>query len=484
MTIGLRLWSHAGILLLLIAVVAGAAGFGLGGNIVLALGATALLIGVVATALFARSVTRPLAHAAHVARQVAAGDLFEKIEAQGTGDAGELFDALHGMIRSLKQIALNVRHSVDAIHSATKEITAGNNNLSRRTTEQASNLEETASSMEQFTSTTRQNAQNCDRASDLAADAVNVAVKSGAVMDRVVATMNLITESAGKIVDVIGVIENIAFQTNLLALNASVEAARAGEQGLGFAVVAGEVRALAQRAAEAAREIKALIDNSVSRIDEGATLVQEAGTTIGELATTVNQVSQIIGEIAAASNEQSAGITQVNEVIVQMDTVTQHNVALVEKLAASASALDEQASRLGASVRALRIDSRDAAVAAQALVKQAVEYLKQYGREQAIRAYHDPNGAFVQGDLYIVLYDMNGNNVAHGANAQSRGKNLIDAKDADGKYFMRERVALARERNSFWQDYKFLNPVTRHIESKSSYFERVGDLLVGCGIYK
>jgi methyl-accepting chemotaxis protein len=484
LSIGQRLWTHSGLLLAMIALVTAAADLGMGDIAVAVLGAAAVLVGVGATVLVTRSVTRPVAHATHVARQVAAGDLFERIETHHAAEAEELFDALGGMIRSLKQIVLNVRHSVDAIRAATKGITAGNDDLSQRTAEQASSLEETASSMEQLTSTVKQNAQSCDRASKLAGNAVNEAIKSGAATNRVVATMDLITESARKIVDVIGVIENISFQTNILALNASVEAARAGEQGRGFAVVAGEVRGLAQRSADAAREIKTLIDNSVTRIEQGATLVQEAGTTVNGLVKTVNEVSEVIGEIAAASTEQRAGIEQVNGVIAQMDAVTQQNADLVEQLAASAAALDEQASQLGAAVRALRIDSRDAAVAAQALVKQATTYLRQHGRDQAFAAYEDPQGAFVQGDLYIVVYNMNGKNLAHGANREARGKSLIDAQDADGKYFMRERIALAREHASFWQDYKYLNPVTREVEPKSSYFERLDDLIVGCGIYK
>lgn len=484
MNIGRRVWSHSGFLLLLIALVTAAAGIGIGDQVVVILGATAVVVGIGATVFAARSVTRPLSHAVDVAQKVAAGDLFETIETEKGAEAEELFDALQHMVRSLRQIALNVRHSVDQIHTATREITAGNNDLSRRTAEQASSLEQTASSMEQFTSTVTSNAQSCDRANELAASAVDAATKSGTVMDSAVATMAHVTESARKIGDVIGVIEDISFQTNILALNASVEAARAGEHGRGFSVVAGEVRGLAQRSAEAAREIKALIEGSVTQINEGGNLVQKAGTTLQDLAATVKQVSDIIGEIAAASNEQSAGIAQVNEVIVQMEAVTQQNAALVEQLAASTSALDDQASQLGAAVRALRTDGQDAAVAAQALVKRAISYLKQHGREAAFAAYHDPNGAFIQGDLYIVVYDIDGNNLAHGANKESRGKNLIDAQDADGKYFMRERVTIARQNESFWQDYKYRNPVTGKTDAKSSYFERVDDLMVGCGIYK
>ena len=484
LSIGQRLWGHSGLLLLLIALIAGAAGIGIDGTLVVVFGVVALLIGVGATVFVTRSVTRPLAHAVDLAQKVAAGDLFERVETERSADAEELFDALGLMVRSLKQIALNVRNSVDQIRTATREITAGNNDLSQRTAEQASSLEQAATSMEQFTSSVTNNAHSCDRANELAANAVNAATKSGTAMDSAVATMRVITESSRKIGDVIGVIEGISFQTNILALNASVEAARAGEHGRGFSVVAGEVRALAQRSAEAAREIKAMIEGSVTQIDEGGKLVQSAGTALQELAASVNQVSEIIGEIAAASNEQSAGIAQVNEVIVQMETVTQQNAALVEQLAASAWALDEQASQLGAAVRALRTDSQDAAVAAQALVKRAISYLKQHGRGAAFAAYHDPNGAFVQGDLYVVVYDMNGNNLAHGANKEARGKNLIDSQDADGKYFMRERVALARQNERFWQDYKYRNPVTGKVEAKSSYFERADDLIVGCGIYK
>lgn len=471
-------------MLLLIALLTVTAASGAGAKAIIAFGTIALLVGLGATVIVARSITAPLTHAVHVAKQVAAGDLFEKIKAQTAGEMEELFGALGGMISSLKRMALNVRHSADAIVSATKEIAAGNNDLSQRTAEQSSSLEETAASMEELTSTVRQNAESCKRASQLAQSATVVAVKGGDVVNRLVATMNLVTESSRKIVDIIGVIDGIAFQTNILALNAAVEAARAGEQGRGFAVVAAEVRNLAQRSAEAAKEIKALIESSVANIDEGAKLVQEAGSTISETVAGVKEVSTIIGEIAAASDEQSAGIEQVNQAIIQMDAVTQQNAALVEEAAAAVGALEEQALHLSAAVRAFRIDERDGAAAAQALVKKAMLYLKQNGRAKAFAAYDDPEGGFVQGDLYIVAFDMNGKNLAHGADPTRRGQVLLDTQDADGKYFMRERVELAKERKSFWQDYKFLNPVTGEIEPKSCCCERVDDLIIGCGFYR
>ena len=305
--------------------------------------------------LLIRSITRPLVRAVQLANTVASGDLTSKIEIKSSDETGLMMQALKDMNDSLYHIVGNVRTSVDTITTATKEIAAGNTDLSQRTEEQASALQQTASSMEELTSTVKQNAENAKQANQLAKGASSIAVKGGDVVGRVVTTMGSINESSRKIVDIISVIEGIAFQTNILALNAAVEAARAGEQGRGFAVVASEVRSLAQRSAAAAKEIKALIGDSVGKVDVGTRLVDEAGKTMAEVVTAVKRVTDIMAEISAASIEQSSGIEQVNKAINQMDEVTQQNAAVVEQAAAAAESLEEEAQNLATSVSIFKL---------------------------------------------------------------------------------------------------------------------------------
>lgn len=293
-----------------------------------------------------RIITTPLQEAVNTARRVADGDLTSRVEVKSTDETGQLLTALKEMNESLVQIVGDVRTGADSIATATEQIAAGNADLSQRTEEQASALEETASSMEELTSTVKQNADNAQQANQLAISASGVAVKGGDVINRVVRTMESITDSSRKISDIIGVIDGIAFQTNILALNAAVEAARAGEQGRGFAVVAAEVRSLAQRSAAAAKEIKTLIEDSVSKVQDGSKLVEEAGHTTQEIVTSIKRVTDIMAEISAASLEQSSGIEQVNTAITQMDDVTQQNAALVEQAAAAAESLEEQAQQM------------------------------------------------------------------------------------------------------------------------------------------
>ena len=281
-----------------------------------------------------------------VSEQIAAGDLTVKIDVDSQDETGHLLGSLKEMNEGLARIVGEVRTGADSIATATEQIAAGNADLSQRTEEQASALEETASSMEELTSTVKQNADNAQQANQLAISASGVAVKGGDVINKVVRTMESITDSSRKISDIIGVIDGIAFQTNILALNAAVEAARAGEQGRGFAVVAAEVRSLAQRSAAAAKEIKTLIEDSVSKVQDGSRLVEEAGHTTQEIVTSIKRVTDIMAEISAASLEQSSGIEQVNTAITQMDDVTQQNAALVEQAAAAAESLEEQALQL------------------------------------------------------------------------------------------------------------------------------------------
>ena len=305
--------------------------------------------------LVTRSITHPVREAVRIAEALARGDLTGRIEARSRDEIGALMRALAGANAQLAVLVRAIQESAATIDGGAHEIAQGNSQLSSRTDSQASSLEETASSMEQITSTVRQNADNAGQANELVQGASAVAVKGGEVVSQVVSTMGEISQSSKRIADIIGMIDGIAFQTNILALNAAVEAARAGDQGRGFAVVAGEVRGLAQRSATAAKEIKALIEDSVGKVNSGATLAAEAGRTMDEVVASVRNVAGITGDITAASREQASGIEQVNQAVSQMEQVTQQNAALVEQVAAAAASLKEQARGLTQAVSAFRI---------------------------------------------------------------------------------------------------------------------------------
>ncbi|GJJ02367.1 methyl-accepting chemotaxis protein [Duganella rhizosphaerae] len=317
-----------------------------GQRFLLALTAGALVLGAWFAYIIGVSITGPIHKAVRVAQTVAAGDLSSKIDVRSKDETGMLLQALKDMNASLVNIVGQVRSGTDTIATASGQIASGNLDLSARTEQQASSLQQTASSMEELTATVKQNGNNSRQAHTLALSASEVAVKGGSVVDEVVDTMSEISASAHKIVDIIAVIDGIAFQTNILALNAAVEAARAGDQGRGFAVVATEVRNLAQRSASAAQEIKALIGDSVNKVESGARLVTQAGSTMREIVVNVRRVTDIIGEITAASAEQTNGIEQINRAIAQMDQVTQQNAALVEEAAAASAALQDQSGAL------------------------------------------------------------------------------------------------------------------------------------------
>lgn len=327
-------------------------------RLMISLTVLSVILAIIISFFATRAIVRPMHEAVRIAQTVATGDLTGNITVHSKDETGQMMQALKEMHDSLIRIIGEVHTSTLTIATGADQIASGNMDLSSRTEEQASSLEETASSMEEMTSTVQQNADHARQANQLAVKASDVASKGGAVVAQVVHTMTEINESSRKIADIISVIDGIAFQTNILALNAAVEAARAGEQGRGFAVVATEVRNLAQRSAAAAREIKALIEDSVEKVDTGSKLVDEAGTTMEEVVASVKRVHDIMGEITSASHEQSEGIEQINQAIAEMDQVTQQNAALVEEAAAASASLQDQATALTNAVSVFKLDSR------------------------------------------------------------------------------------------------------------------------------
>jgi methyl-accepting chemotaxis protein len=330
-----------------------------------------MLLCVVGAGYIIRSIRAPLARSVRMAEAIASGDLTQEIFTENTDELGQLTTALGAMNASLGQLVRQVYEASGNIEVASSEVASGTQDLANRTEAAASNLEETASSMEELTATVKQSADAARQANQLASTAAEVASRGGQVVNQVVATMEDINHSSKKIADIIGVIDGIAFQTNILALNAAVEAARAGEQGRGFAVVAGEVRSLAQRSAQAAKEIKDLIGASVDKVQAGSQLVQDAGQTMGEIVSSVQRVTDIIGEITAAASEQSDGIAQVNTAINQLDQMTQQNAALVEQSTAAAESLKDQAQRLTQVVSVFKVAGGHASHASAPLKPQS-----------------------------------------------------------------------------------------------------------------
>ncbi|WP_367849869.1 methyl-accepting chemotaxis protein [Rhodoferax sp. WC2427] len=324
-------------------------------TLLLALGALAVLLGIAATVLIARSIVDPLHEALLIADTVAAGDLSQDFETSRGGEFGRLLESMGSMEDTLTLLVTRIKDSTGSISVASQQIASGNADLSQRTETQASSLEETAASMEQLTATVRQNTQREQAANGLALNASKIAQRGGAAVGEVVDTMQAISASSKKIVDIIEVIEGIAFQTNILALNAAVEAARAGEQGRGFAVVASEVRTLAQRSADAAKEIKGLIGHSVQQVESGSQRVDQAGRTMQEIVQAVQQVTEVLADMTQASAEQSAGIEHVNQAVVQLEAVTQQNAALVEETATAAASMASQVEQLQAAVDTFKV---------------------------------------------------------------------------------------------------------------------------------
>jgi methyl-accepting chemotaxis protein len=457
------------------------------GTIVAVAGLVALLIlAAIQYAMIRSTVSEPLKMARRAASKLAAGDLTTRIDTSRTDEIGKLLKAINSIGQGLANVIWNIRNGTQALAAATSDIAAGNHDLAMRTEQQADALDKTASSMEEMTSTVQDNADHANQAVQLARTASEIAAKGGKVVANVVHTMDSINQSSKKIVDIISVIDSIAFQTNILALNAAVEAARAGEQGRGFAVVAAEVRSLAQRSSTAAREIKALIDSSVENVQNGSQQVAQAGATMDEVVSSIQRVYDMVGEITTASHEQSIGINQVNQAMAQMDQGTQQNAALVKQAASAADSLKTQTTELNNIVGIFTIKTAQHGTTeeAVAMVERALASLEDNGREKTFAEINNKLGPFCDRDLYVVVYNMSGKNLAHGANPANVGKEMIDAKDGAGNLFIRERIAIIQNQGSGWQDYMFLNPISKHMEAKSMYLDRYEDLIIGCGVYK
>ena len=433
-----------------------------------------------------RGIIAPLQEAIAVGKRMAAGDISEPFIARGHGELLELQRSLQEMSERMFEIVSKVRSGTTAVATSAGFVNGDNTALSGRTEAQASSLEETASSMEQLTSTVKQNADNARQANQLVASAATSAVKGGQVVDNVVATMGSIKESSRKIVDIISVIDGIAFQTNILALNAAVEAARAGEQGRGFAVVAAEVRTLAQRSAAAAKEIKTLIGDSVGKVDTGGQLVDEAGRAMKEIVSSVKRVEDIMSEIAAASAEQSSGIEEVNKAVMQIDGMTQQNANLVEQAAKTVVTLQDQAVQLSQAVSVFNLGEREFGNAeeARALVERGCEILRTYGKQAFFDEVCNPTGQLIDRDLYLSACDDSDKIVVHATLPRLVGVDGKAVKDPDGKYFIVEMLRIGRTQGNGWVDYKFVHPVTKEIMPKTAYVGAVGDIVMTCGFYK
>jgi methyl-accepting chemotaxis protein len=456
--------------------------------VVAAVAIVMLLVGSVCAWLIAHSIVKPLEEAIAMSKQMASGDLSEPIEARGHGELLELQQSLQAMSERMFQIVAQVRSGTTAVATTSGFINSDNAALSTRTEKQAGSLQETAASIEQLTSTVKQNADNARQANQLVASANDSALKGGKVVDHVVKTMGSIKESSRKIADIIGVIDGISFQTNILALNAAVEAARAGEQGRGFAVVAAEVRTLAQRSASAAKEIKALIVDSVEKVDTGSTLVDAAGKAMHEIVTGVKRVTDIMSEITAASSEQSVGIEEVNRAVMQIDSMTQQNASLVEEAARTAASLHGQAVILSQAVSIFNLGAREFGNAeeAMAMVKRGTEFVRTHGRVRGMEEISNPQGQFIDRDLYLGMCDETSKIIANGGNPRVIGVDGKVVKDVDGKYFVNEMMRMAKNPGSGWVDYKWVHPVTKEIMIKTAYVEAVGieNLVISCGYYK
>jgi methyl-accepting chemotaxis protein len=415
---------------------------------------------------------------------ISLGEVSGRVETMLSGQSGREVDSVREMNQALMDIVHQVRQSSERIGTTTREIAAGSQNLSHRTEEQAATLEEIASSMEELSGTVRQNSENCQLASTLTRESASLAGEGADCVRRASESMGRVDQSSRKIAEISKLIEGIALQTNILALNAAVEAARAGAQGRGFSVVAAEVRELSQRCADAAQDIKKLIEASVDSVNTSVRIVGEAGTVIDRVADSVQRAAQLIGEVATASREQTTGVDQVSQSIVQLEHSNLQNAALVEQTTAAGRLFEGEVEKLQEAVGHFKLDYAKQRHQAVELVRQAVQHVKRVGQQRACDDFDDRTGEFVFGEYYVYAIDLNGIRVANGSDPASRGENIYDVRDEDGKACVRNIIDKATRKGKGWEDYKWLNPVSRRVEQKSLYFELVDGIVVCCGVYR
>jgi methyl-accepting chemotaxis protein len=461
-------------------------------------GAAAIALVMALATWLRRRIVQPLLRAVDDAAALGAGDLTRTLQSGAAGEFGRLGAALQQVQERLFSVVSQVRTGTTSVAANSSQITRDNDALALRTATQAESLEETAASMEQLTAAVRQNAESSRQANALVQAASDRAAQGGAVMNDVVRTMGSIRDSSHSIVDIIGVIDGIAFQTNILALNAAVEAARAGDQGRGFAVVASEVRVLAQRSAAAVRAasftsaaaakvIKGLIGASVQQVETGSQRVDEAGHEMAAIVAAVRQVAELIAQIHVASREQSDGIESVNTAIARIDRTTQDNALLVKDAARTAAALHERAVTLMKGVAGFELGAREHGTAQEAMgmVRAGCEFQRNHGGDALVADVNKlGKGRFVDRDLYLMVIGLHDDVFrGHGNNPRTLGQGP-QSKDVDGKRFVREMVEVARTRGEGWVDYKWAHPVTNEVLTKSTFVQRAGELVVACGIYK
>ncbi len=415
--------------------------------------------------------------------RISRGDLSGSRDLNWEVVRGKQVDRLTKMNQNLVELVTQVRDSSDRIMGAAQTVAVGNNELADRTEHQASTLEEIAATMEELAATIQENASRCGEASKLTSE-FTVTVSDGADgVQRVAQTMERINANSKNIGEIVGLIEGIAFQTNILALNASVEAARAGEQGRGFAVVASEVRNLAQRSAEAAKDIKKLINVSTQNVSDGTRGIHEAAQTMGKVVGNVQTIADLVRHIAAVSLEQSHATEEVNRAILQMDAVTQQNAALVQKAAEASQDLEGEVQQLDEAMMQFQIEPVEGRDTAVAMVKRGVTHIAAVGLQKACDDFDDPDGGFISGQFYLSVFDLNGIRFANGMEPWKRGEHIIDLCDVDGKNYVRNMVTRARVSGFGWVQYKWKNPESQQVELKNTYLELAENVVVTCGLY-
>ena len=461
--------------LMAVVLVATAAAPGWGG----AVGALALLYGLLALYMSLSSDLEGLSRAMEKTTQ---GDLSTRAGVYGQDEVGAMAQSLDQMVLTLSSMVADIRSNAALVAHAGQSLAQGNRSLADRTEQQAANLEQTAASVEQLSSAVQNNAQTARSADARAADVRKAADAGAEAMARAVQSVEAIQQGARRMTEIIGVIDSIAFQTNILALNAAVEAARAGEQGRGFAVVAGEVRTLAKRSGDAAREIRELIGASVSQVEASAGLIRSAGDGIANMAGGIRSVAASMTEISGSSAEQSTGLSEVSSAVQQLDQITQHNAQMVGQAVAQAEALEQRASTLSRAVAAFRLQ-QGTADEAVALVQKAVALYKTTSQDQFLRSLTDKNQPYHDRDMYVFVLDSAGTYRAFGGNPAKVGTRVQDIPGIAGDRLVSDIVAQA-DRAPGWVEYDINNPATGAVQTKMSYVSRVGDLYVGCGVYK